>query len=178
MHGGSMDMAYNAMNSTWTFTDNLFDSMNSTFGSFTPVASNNAYRSTTSFGGTGNKTLTTLDFQSGPAGPYYFPTNGTNLATLINAGSRTADLAGLYHFTTQTNQQKEAASQVDIGFHYIALDISGTVPRPVDSDGDGIPDYVEDKNGNGSVDSGETDWQTSASGIAPVAGLEVFTPLQ
>ncbi|PYI88427.1 MAG: hypothetical protein DME26_03650, partial [Verrucomicrobia bacterium] len=27
-----------------------------------------------------------------------------------------------------------------------------------DADGDGVPDYLEDRNGNGIVDSGETDW--------------------
>jgi len=39
----------------------------------------------------------------------------------------------------------------------------------VDTDGDGIPDYLEDRNGNGSVDTGETDWQ-SASDL----GLKVW----
>lgn len=33
-----------------------------------------------------------------------------------------------------------------------------------DADGDGIPDYLEDRNGNGSVDTAETDW-TSASDL-------------
>jgi hypothetical protein len=176
MHGGSMDLPHNSSD-PWTFTDNLFDSMNTSFGSFPLSASNNAYRATTTFGGSGNKTLTTLDFQSGPAGPYYYPTAGANLATLINTGSRTADLAGLYHFTTQTNQQKEAATQVDIGFHYVALDTSGATPQPIDSDGDGIPDYVEDKSGNGTADSGESDWNNSNSGRATNPnGLMIFTP--
>lgn len=31
---------------------------------------------------------------------------------------------------------------------------------PIDTDGDGIPDYVEDANGNGVVDANETDWRT------------------
>ena len=30
---------------------------------------------------------------------------------------------------------------------------------PSDSDGDGIPDYLEDRNGNGVTDTGETNWQ-------------------
>jgi hypothetical protein len=33
--------------------------------------------------------------------------------------------------------------------------------NPLDSDGDGIPDYIEDSNGNGTVNSGETDWQSA-----------------
>ena len=51
---------------------------------------------------------------------------------------------------------------------------------PLDYDGDGLPDYFEDRNGNGAYDSssGETDWQTSNSGINGAAGLQVFTPLK
>ena len=30
---------------------------------------------------------------------------------------------------------------------------------PFDYDGDGIPDYLEDRNGNGVTDTGETNWQ-------------------
>jgi len=38
-----------------------------------------------------------------------------------------------------------------------------------DTDGDGFADYIEDRNGTGDVDSGETDWQ-SASDL----GLKVW----
>jgi hypothetical protein len=44
-----------------------------------------------------------------------------------------------------------------------------TSPTPTDGDGDGLADYLEDLNGNGSVNSGETDWQ-SASDL----GLKVW----
>ncbi len=91
-------------------------------------------------------------YQTGPLGSYYYP---TNLTSLINAGSTTADQVGLYHYTTTTNQVKETNSTVDIGFHYVAV----TNGVPFDFDGDGIPDYLEDANGNGTVDSGETSWQ-------------------
>ena len=95
---------------------------------------------------------TSLAYASGPLGRYYI--SGT---TLQDAGSRTAGNAGLYHFTTQTNQVKEANSPVDIGLHYVAL---GGAGQPADHDGDRFPDYQEDFNGNGSYDSGlgETDW--------------------
>ena len=33
------------------------------------------------------------------------------------------------------------------------------VQLPFDYDGDGIPDYIEDRNGSGVTDSGETNWQ-------------------
>ncbi len=41
---------------------------------------------------------------------------------------------------------------VDIGYHYVALDTNGV---PVDTDGDGLADYLEDRNGNGIYDGGD-----------------------
>jgi hypothetical protein len=107
--------------------------------------------------------LTNTDYKVGPLGDYYYPTNGGMLSRLINAGSTTADTVGLYHYTVSTNlvssfQIKETNTVVDIGWHRIATDGSG---QARDSDSDGIPDYLEDSNGNGSVDSGETDWQSA-----------------
>ena len=95
--------------------------------------------------------VTSLAWVGGPLGNYYQATN----SALINAGSRTAGLAGLYHYTTQTNEMIESNTAVDIGYHYVAVDGNG---NPLDSNGDGIPDYLEDANGNGVVDNGETDW--------------------
>ena len=100
--------------------------------------------------------LTSLTYARGPLGNYYqtgtnvYYQNGTNL---VDKGSRTASAAGLYHYTSVTNQTIEAQSTVDIGPHYMALDSTGT---PVDTDGDGLPDYVEDANGNGAQDTNET----------------------
>ncbi len=99
--------------------------------------------------GTGDVVLTSFSFQTGSLGKYYVPTN-----TLFNAGSRTADLAGLYHYTLSTNYLKETNSVVDIGFHYVAT----TNGIAIDSDGDGLPDYWEDANGNGVLNTGETNW--------------------
>ena len=93
--------------------------------------------------------------QTSYLGNYYYPTNDGMLSTLIDAGSRWATNAGLYQFTTTTNQVKEGATMVDIGFHYVAVDSNG---NPIDTNGDGIPDYLSDSNGNGSVDSGEIGW--------------------
>jgi hypothetical protein len=103
----------------------------------------------------GDVPITSLDFQTGPLGSYYYPTTGNNLATLIDKGGTTADQMGLYHYTTQTNQVIEGNSRVDIGFHYVALNTNG---NPLDSNGDGVPDYLEDANGNGLDDPGETPW--------------------
>jgi hypothetical protein len=85
---------------------------------------------------------------------FYLPSG----LALLNAGSQYATNAGLYHYTTTTNQVKEAGTTVDIGFHHVAL-TNGTVT--VDTDADGLPDYAEDANGNGVVDSGETGWTTA-----------------
>jgi hypothetical protein len=119
------------------------------------------------------------DYQSGPLGRFYYPATGgsSSLTNLINTGSRLASAAGLYHFTTTTNQVKEATSQVDIGHHYVALDVTGL---PVDTDGDGIPDYLEDRNGNGSFDAGDpSNWEvTNSTGMESASSLQVFTPLK
>jgi hypothetical protein len=93
----------------------------------------------------------TYNWQDSWLGNYYQPTN----SPLIDKGNPTADQLGLYHFTTQTNQTVEGTSTVDIGYHYVATDTNGI---PLDTNGDGVPDYLEDANGNGLVDSGETGW--------------------
>src|SRR5205823_139495 len=107
---------------------------------------------TTNFsGGTSNLTLTNLTYQTVQRDPYY----QTATSPLLDAGSTCATNSGLYHFTSTTNQIKELCSIVNIGLHYISL--SNGVP--VDSDGDSLPDYVENVSGTGLFGSGETDWQ-------------------
>jgi hypothetical protein len=76
---------------------------------------------------------------------------------------------GLYHFTTQTNQAIEANSVVDIGYHYVATDANG---NPLDSNGDGIPDYIEDVNGNGISGLGQMPWGITIEN--PVNGAVIY----
>ena len=99
--------------------------------------------------------VTNLTWVTGPLGSYYQPTN----SPLIDKGSTWATNLGLYHFTTTTNQVKEAGTKVDIGFHLVAL---GTNGLPVSTSGDGLGDYLKDSNGNGVYDSADMgNWQTN-----------------
>lgn len=119
------------------------------------VSGNNGYTSATAtFGGSNNKTVASPDYQVGALGRWYYPTSGGNLSSLIEAGSQTAANAGLYHYTVRTDQTKDSGS-VDIGFHFVAVDGSGI---PLDYEPDGIPDYLEDRDGDGVSDSNETSW--------------------
>jgi hypothetical protein len=45
------------------------------------------------------------------------------------------------------------------GTNYLQLAEVQVFSDTWDTDRDGLPDYLEDRNGNGSADSGETDWQ-------------------
>lgn len=68
--------------------------------------------------GTGDVSLSALQYDVGPFGRRYRQSSDLPLA---NVGSRIATLAGLYHFTTTLDQVKEgwdASPTVDIGLHY------------------------------------------------------------
>jgi hypothetical protein len=102
---------------------------------------------------------------SGPLGDFYQPTDPYDTYGVSNplsdaggdgSGSVLANTWGLYHFTTQTNQVKETNSVVDIGYHYVAVDGQG---NPQDTNGDGLPDYLQDANGDGAYGTGDWgDW--------------------
>jgi RHS repeat-associated protein len=187
--GGTLELRYDSFGGSdatptfWDVYDNAFDILNLVEDGVYAIPEAyfgihirngfNAYISTTnqlvnSVGG--NVNLTNFVYQSGRLGDWY--QSSTNL---VDRGSRTADLVGLYHHTTRTNQVKEAATAVDIGFHYIAVNSAG---NPIDTDGDGTPDYREDRNGNGIVDPGETAYSFSptSSLTAPAAGATFDTP--
>jgi len=121
---------------------------------------------------TGGHDITNLlsySWQSSWFGAFYLPLG----SSLVDHGSTTADQVGLYHFTTQTNQLKETNSVVDIGYHYVATDAYG---NPIDTNGNGIPDYIEDGNGNGIFDAGDgADWLGSPLGTVTFPnGMNIF----
>lgn len=155
---GSIKVADYTGTGTWTARDNLFDHTSNLNYWESVLNSNNGYTGATALSGSsGGDVLSVVpDYLTGTLGNSYYPTTGTNLARLINAGSRSAAAAQLYHHTVKTNNVKEgveAPSTVDIGFHSVAC-ANGV---PIDSDADGLADYFEDANGNGQVDTNETD---------------------
>ncbi len=159
---------------TWTLKDNAFDRCALyDFGAYT-TNSHNAY-----IGGTArlqpnspsDKVLSSFTYTNGPLGRFYQVST-----SLINQGSiANAALRGMYHYTTTANQAKETTSALDIGLHYVAVD--PVTERPLDYDSDGLADYFEDRDGDNTLDSGETNWQISENGTTGVPGLQVFTVL-
>jgi hypothetical protein len=181
-HGGSVSLTKSSAWPVW-FEECAFDGTtlavngSSSDGTNVTYCDFNAYLTTATTWlpvvGTHSVTVTNFNWQASWLGTYYQPGNSLT----INAGSQTADQFGLYHFTTQTNQAVEGFSPVDIGYHYVATDASG---NPLDSNGDGIPDYLEDANGNGIYDSGDlANWLISPfNGLSTGNGLQIFTPLK
>ena len=173
IRGGSFSLSLTTNGAFTSVQDNVFDnvsvSVNGTTNSY------NGYINTPVLPGSSGNDVTNSVFayQVGPLGRYYQPTN----SIFIDKGYGTAASIGLYHFCTTTNSVKDGSTTVDIGPHFIALDANG---QPLDTDGDGLPDYYEDRNGNGALDPSllETDWQTYTTITNNVPGLQVFTPLK
>jgi hypothetical protein len=118
-------------------------------------------------------------YQSSWLGNNYYPTNDGQLSLLLQAGSRAATNATLYHYTSTTNQVIEDSLTVNIGFAFVATDTNGI---PLCTPGDGIPDYLADSNGNGTYETNVDycNWKTyySPNGLTGANGLQVFTPLK
>ncbi len=166
----------------WVFKDNLFDKVefwqdtaepldHDSNGYWPMLASELRYIDTASrlvpTNSVSDQVLSSAPpYQSGPLGDYYLPTT----TPLYHAGSRTANDAGLFHYTTRVDQTKEGSGQmVNIGLHYVATTNSACF-LPRDSEGDGIPDYVENWHGDGDFNTHigqETDWQNDNSTLGP-----------
>ena len=164
----------NAVTHPWYFYNNIFDITALGQGPLTYYNYNFFVTNCNQFTpDSGNNVITNSPaFELGPLGPFYLPAS----SLLIDAGSD--DSVPLAHHTVTTNQAPDLDT-IDIGFHYIALDAYG---NPLDFDGDGIPDYVEDflEDYSYAPGIGETDWQTynSRNRLTGTPGLQVFTPLK
>jgi hypothetical protein len=136
----------------WRWDDNLFDTT-SLWQYYGAVANrHNAYwNCPRQIGppGVGNRTLTALRYVPDAWGRRWY---AQATPSLVDAGSRPAGAAGLYRHTADPGQTVEGDTPVDIGFHYVPL-VNGA---PLDTDGDGLPDYREDLDGSGHLDGGET----------------------
>jgi hypothetical protein len=178
----------------WTFTDNIFDHVTFVEDEYGnrfngPVANNhhNAYIGMVSGGESFRLTpaaptstdpdLSSLTYVPGTLGRFYLPTGAT---LLIDKGSRSAQNAGLFHFTSLTSNAKEGddsspatPKQVDIGPHYLAL----SAGKPRDYDADGIADFIEDLNGDGQDSTLENPWRIPSTGsiavLSPLSGSTV-----
>jgi len=179
MYGGCVYLTHSSGNFTWpVWIENcVFDSSVTNMDDHSSGNTNITYCDFNGFlngaqrlvlNGTHDQVISNFTWQTGPLGKWYQSPS----SSLINTGSVTADIVGLYHFTTQTNQVKETNSVVDIGYHYMALNTSGTA---MDTDGDGLPDYLEDPNGNGVFDAGDPfDWK-NADADGSGGGTAVFS---
>ena len=107
----------------------------------------------------------TANFQTGTLGSLYLPSG----SGFVDKGSVTnAGFVGLWHYTTQTSQTKDAGSILDLGFHYMAL--SGGAAS--DADGEGLADYIEDADGDGIKDDAESNW---ADAYTDTDGVDDYT---
>lgn len=148
---GAVALKSDRPDSTWVVRDNVFDVETLSVTVTAGTLSHNGFRSgLTSFGTSAVGGLS-MDFAASALGPYTYPTTGpaNSLASLRDVGSRGASAAGLYGFTTRTDQIVETNSVVDIGYHYAGMG---------DTDTDGILDVMEDGDGDGVVDAGETSY--------------------
>ncbi len=106
---------------------------------------------------------TNITWQPGPLGSYYQPTN----SPLLNNGSTNASNLGLFHYAVTTNSTVEGSNVVSRGYHYVVVSTNGL---PLDSNNDGVPDYLEDANGDGTNNDAES-WNSSTS---PWIGTQPF----
>jgi hypothetical protein len=134
--------SYNGTSYT-SISNNAYNTNNLSWTSY-PYFNGYTIHGTNEVVGQSDLMVTNFNWQISWFGNFYLPP--ASGSPLIDAGSTYANLLGLYHFTTQTNQTVEGDSIVDIGYHYVATDQYG---NPLDSNGDGIPDYLEDPSGAG-----------------------------
>ena len=168
--GGTLQLSDYTHRTTWGVYDNLFESVSLSAGSTTFPNSNNGYSTNTTLlpgSGGGDKSIAIFDYQTGMLGNFYYPTNGTNLARLIDAGSRSASSAGLSSFTTRTDQVADSG-QVDIGYHFFAVSTNTTVTIQATT-----PVGIEPIGGGGGIDGVFTVTRTGSTGSSLIVSYNV-----
>jgi hypothetical protein len=145
----------------WTIKDNLFYQSSLTqLGNMIAADYNGYYTGFTRLYPTGicdKASLSGTIFAVGKLGSFYL---ASSTGPLISQGSQAASIATLYHYTTQTAaSSREGLTQVDTGFHYVATDANGL---PLDNDNDKLPDYYENRAGDGAINNdSESNWQSA-----------------
>lgn len=153
-------------NPYWILKDNQFDggSISGYLGYSWCMVSHNGHLSTVSspYGGTSSRSVLAMSYTSSPNGLGTWYQNTTDLE---NYGSRLATSAGLFNFSIRPAASASVdtpndVANVDIGFHYVRTSPGGVI---YDTDGDNMPDYLEDLNGNGATfqETGETRYDIS-----------------
>ena len=118
-------------NTNYTFLNfNAYNTSNLSWTNISPSGTNEVV-------GPNDQMVTNFDWQSGLLGNFYLPPD----SPIVDKGSTTANLLGLYWFTTQTNQTIESNNIVDIGYHYPATDANG---NPIDTYVPGTPNYISE----------------------------------
>jgi hypothetical protein len=186
---GTVSLTYNDLSATthpaWTLRDNIFDhgsvslSGDGSYQTYVTRSFDGFFSTTGSsqLSGTGDVTLTALTYSTASATGWRWYQN-TRTPTLHDVDTgRTGAAGGLYHYTTKASEGKETTSAMDLGFHYVVLNASNL---PVDTDGDGMPDYLEDTNGDGDGTNDGTNWNSydSPDGLSGTSDLRIYTPLK
>lgn len=120
--GGTLALTNSRVDSPWVLRDNLFDSLGFSVSGLNGTFSHNGFRAGLTTFGFSNRTGLVMDYVEGPQGRFAYPTLGTSpsLASLLDAGSRPASVAGLSPFSLRSDGVLEQDSMVDVGFHYPA----------------------------------------------------------
>ncbi|HAM70801.1 MAG TPA: hypothetical protein DCM86_04075, partial [Verrucomicrobiales bacterium] len=186
--GTSVTFSKQSAVTTWTVKANLFDAVVSgSVGSGVTIANtHNGYRSGGAQlpGAANSKAISTFNYLTATYGDYYYnyntPAVAGTLDDLAGAGDVTPGVALVAQRTVNgiSLLPESASGMVSIGFHYVAS--SGTPKVALDTDGDGVADYVEDRDGNGATGAGETSWTVydSRNGFTVNPSVTVFTPLK